>query len=78
MIRGVRSIRLGTELPGFNHRGGEALVEAPSEDELLEECPMVELGEPDCVGLLELEEVVSALGLDGGGTEGLPGRRTHS
>ncbi|KAJ8426193.1 hypothetical protein Cgig2_008910 [Carnegiea gigantea] len=58
VTRSVRSFRLGTELPGLSDRGGEALVEAPSEDELLEECPVAELGEPDCVEELELEEAL--------------------
>ncbi|KAJ8437848.1 hypothetical protein Cgig2_000402 [Carnegiea gigantea] len=63
MTRGVWSFRLGTELPGLSDRGGEALIEAPSEDELLEECPVAQLGEPDYVAELELEEAVSAPGI---------------
>jgi len=40
------------------------LVEAYSEDELLEECLVAELGEHDFVGVLELKEAVWAPGLD--------------
>ncbi|KAJ8423631.1 LOW QUALITY PROTEIN: hypothetical protein Cgig2_028490 [Carnegiea gigantea] len=43
---GVRPFRLGTEPPGPNDDSGEELVKAPSADELLEECPGVELGRP--------------------------------
>ena len=64
MTRGVRSFRLSIELPDLNDKGGEALVEAPSKDKLLEEWLVAESGEPDCVGVLELEEAVSTPRLD--------------
>jgi len=64
MTRGVWPFCLGTELPSLSNGVGEALVEAPSEDELLEECSVAEPGEPDCEEVLELEEAISALGLD--------------
>ena len=64
MTRGVWSFCLGTKLPGLSDGGGEALVEAPSENELLEECPVAKLGELDCVGVLELEEAILAPRLD--------------
>ncbi|KAJ8420397.1 hypothetical protein Cgig2_013884 [Carnegiea gigantea] len=60
---GVRPFRLGTELPGPNDDSVEELIEAPSEDKLLEECPEAELGEPDRKEVLELEEATLASGL---------------
>ncbi|KAJ8426831.1 hypothetical protein Cgig2_025769 [Carnegiea gigantea] len=41
---GVRPFHLGTEPPGPNDDSGEELVEAPSENELLEECPEAKMG----------------------------------
>ena len=64
MTKGERSFHLSTKLPGPNDGVEKELVEAPSEDELLEECPVTKLGEPDCEEVLELEEVASASGLD--------------
>ncbi|KAJ8433464.1 hypothetical protein Cgig2_014505 [Carnegiea gigantea] len=57
---GMRPFRLGIEPPGLDDDSVEELVEAPSEDELLEECPEAELGEPDRKEVLELEEATSA------------------
>ncbi|KAJ8450718.1 hypothetical protein Cgig2_021190 [Carnegiea gigantea] len=57
VTRGVQSFRLSTELPGLRDKGGEALVEVLSKDELLEEWLVAEPGEPDYVGVLELEEI---------------------
>ena len=61
---GMRPFRLGTELPGPNDDSGEELVEAPLDDELLEECLDAELGEPDREEVLKLEEATSASELD--------------
>ncbi|KAJ8435396.1 LOW QUALITY PROTEIN: hypothetical protein Cgig2_009647 [Carnegiea gigantea] len=70
---GIRPVCLGTEpTDPVDGLVGE-LVEAPSEDELREECPDAELHEPDREEVLELEEAASASGFDGVGIErGLP------
>ncbi|KAJ8437860.1 hypothetical protein Cgig2_002994 [Carnegiea gigantea] len=64
MTGGVRPFRLGTKPLGPNDDSREELVKAPSEDELLEECPEAELGDPDREEVLELEEATSTFGLD--------------
>ncbi|KAJ8435254.1 hypothetical protein Cgig2_005306 [Carnegiea gigantea] len=68
VTRGVRSFRSSTELPGLRDKGEEALVEAPSEDELLEEWLVAEPGGPDCIGVLELEEPPPGHQLEPGGS----------
>ncbi|KAJ8427205.1 hypothetical protein Cgig2_004364 [Carnegiea gigantea] len=65
----ISPFHLGTEPPGPNDDSVEELVEAPSEDELLEECPEAELGEPGREEVLELEEATSAYR---GTEQGLP------
>ncbi|KAJ8421185.1 hypothetical protein Cgig2_011313 [Carnegiea gigantea] len=71
---GVRPFRLSTDLPGPNGASeDEELMDALSEDELLDECLEEEPGEPVREEVLELVEAASASGLDWDGAEqGLP------
>ncbi|KAJ8423411.1 hypothetical protein Cgig2_020948 [Carnegiea gigantea] len=59
VARVVRPVCLGTKPTGPNDDLVEELVKAPSEGELREECPKVELREPDREVVLELEEATS-------------------
>ncbi|KAJ8420207.1 hypothetical protein Cgig2_025831 [Carnegiea gigantea] len=60
---GARPVCLGTDSTGPDDDLVGELIEAPSEDELCEECPEAELPEPDREEVLELEEATSASGL---------------
>ncbi|KAJ8441078.1 hypothetical protein Cgig2_020369 [Carnegiea gigantea] len=61
---GVRPTCLGTEPTGPDDDLVGQLIEAPSEDDLREECPEAELREPDREEVLELKEATSASEFD--------------
>ncbi|KAJ8435554.1 hypothetical protein Cgig2_015409 [Carnegiea gigantea] len=70
---GVRPFRLSTDLPGPNGASEEELVDALSEDELLNDRSEKEPGEPIPEEALELVEDTSASGLDwDAAKQGLP------